>query len=122
MSDSPSPAEIASVLLARAQREIDTHVLAKKLRELNRKRTQGEWSLFEDRYLIANNRTTPTVAQTGTIKAKQNAEFLAFLAGNVTTIIERLERLARLEKMIEEELGTSDTASEGVSVARDSGV
>lgn len=106
-------------MASRSQDEIDTRVLVAELRKLNLKRTQGEWTLFEDRYLIANDRTTPTVARTGTIKAKENAAFLAFLAGNVETIIFRLERLARLEKMIEEELGSSDTNSESLSAALD---
>lgn len=82
--------------------EIDSHVLLRELRELNRKRTQGVWTLFRDRWLIADTRTTPTVAATGTTKAKENAAFLAYLAGNVDTIIERLERLVRLEKLISE--------------------
>jgi hypothetical protein len=100
--------------MPRSVDEIDTHVLAKELCKLNLKRTQGEWKLFEDRYLIADNRTTPTVAQTGTIKAKENAAFLAYLAGNATTIIEKLERLARLEKMILELPQSGETASSAV--------
>jgi hypothetical protein len=82
--------------------EIDTHVLAGELRKRNDKRTPGEWRLHGTNYIVEQDRLTPFLAQTGGMRAKANADFLFFLAKNSQVIIERLERLARLEKLISE--------------------
>lgn len=85
-----------------SQGEIDTHVLASELRELNLKRTPGEWRLYADKYIVEPDRLAPHLAQTGGIRAKANAAYLFYLASHSEVILARLERLVRLEKLISE--------------------
>lgn len=100
--------------------EIATSELVAELRKLNLKRTQGEWKLYEERYIISEGRLTPTVARTGTTKANANAAFLAYLAGNVETILTKLERLALLEQTIPEPQVFGETASSAAATSTQS--